>query len=212
MAVVKKLSREEQKEIRREEIIYAANELFITKGLLETRMSDVANKVGMNVRTVYRYFATKETLAFEIEIDLMKKLMKRLGEQEIKGETGLEKLKKALSEPNLGMEENQIRFFAEFDYYFQDAYPDISVSYEFVSLLQNSNSSLIDYVNEGVKDGSIREDMDPMLALATIVNSLLALHKRVVLRGEHLDIEQGISSKNMPKCLFDLIFDGLASR
>lgn len=210
--MVKKLTREEQKEIRREEILEAANDLFITKGLGETRMSDVANKVNMNVRTVYRYFPTKEILAFEIETSVIKEISKSLEGIELKGRNGLEKVREGVYNFYNALDEKHIRYIGEFDYYFKGAYPDNAAASAFVTFMQKSPSSLLQYFYEGMEDGSIRKDIDPLLVIGTLGNALIALQKRVVLRGEHLDIEQGITSKDLPMCLIQLMVDGLAAK
>lgn len=47
-------------------IASGAMELFAARGFEETTMEDVATHVGIGTSTLYRYFATKETLALAI--------------------------------------------------------------------------------------------------------------------------------------------------
>ncbi len=58
--------REEQKEKRRKEILVAALDIFIRKGYASTKISDIAERVGMSVGLLFHYFKSKETLYEEL--------------------------------------------------------------------------------------------------------------------------------------------------
>lgn len=54
--------RSDQKQRRCEEILYAALDLFIRKGYAATKISDIAESVGMSVGLLFHYFKSKEDL------------------------------------------------------------------------------------------------------------------------------------------------------
>lgn len=58
--------RYEQKEKRRKEILEVALDLFIRQGYAATRVSDIAQRVGMSVGLLFHYFASKEALYEEL--------------------------------------------------------------------------------------------------------------------------------------------------
>lgn len=58
--------REEQKEKRREEILSAGLDLFIRKGYTSTKISDIAERVGMSAGLLFHYFKSKEKLYEEL--------------------------------------------------------------------------------------------------------------------------------------------------
>ena len=58
--------REEQKEQRKKEILNAGLELFVTKGYMETKISDIAKKVSMSTGLLFHYFPSKEMLYKEL--------------------------------------------------------------------------------------------------------------------------------------------------
>ena len=60
------MSRAEQKEKRRREILSAALDLFIRKGYAATRIQDIAKAVGMSVGLLFHYFKSKEELYEEL--------------------------------------------------------------------------------------------------------------------------------------------------
>ncbi|MEG1003321.1 TetR/AcrR family transcriptional regulator [Clostridium sp.] len=58
--------REEQKDIRRNEIIEVALDLFIRKGYAATKITDIAKGVGMSTGLLFHYFKSKENLYEEL--------------------------------------------------------------------------------------------------------------------------------------------------
>lgn len=57
-----------EKEIRRKDLIEAAERVFFTKGYDNATMDDVAKEAEFSKRTVYVYFNSKEEIYFEIMI------------------------------------------------------------------------------------------------------------------------------------------------
>lgn len=58
--------REEQKEERKQAILYAGLDLFVRKGYSATKISDIAEKVNMSVGLLFHYFPSKEKLYEEL--------------------------------------------------------------------------------------------------------------------------------------------------
>lgn len=59
-------TRQEQKEQRRQEILYAALDLFVSKGYAATKITDIAERVSMSVGLLFHYFESKEKLYEEL--------------------------------------------------------------------------------------------------------------------------------------------------
>jgi len=59
-------TRNDQKEQRREEILYAGLDLFIRKGFTGTKIKDIADRVGMSVGLMFHYYESKEALYEEL--------------------------------------------------------------------------------------------------------------------------------------------------
>jgi AcrR family transcriptional regulator len=59
-------TRSDQKEQRREEILFAGLDLFIRKGFTGTKVKDIADRVGMSVGLLFHYYASKEALYEEL--------------------------------------------------------------------------------------------------------------------------------------------------
>lgn len=59
-------TRQEQKEQRRQEIMYAALDLFVKRGYAATKIADIAKAVSMSVGLLFHYFESKEKLYEEL--------------------------------------------------------------------------------------------------------------------------------------------------
>lgn len=175
-------------------IVDAAHEAFLENGYHKTDMRDIAKIAGIDKRTIYRYFDSKEALAFIIWQKVIAFIMEFGAISD--GNSGYEKLKSLLYLYMEGVRENQniVKFLGEFDHVFSGEYPRIEEAEDFVSYITSQgNGMLTEHIREGVKDGSIRQNIDINLTASTISNILLAMGQRVVIRGEHLRIEQGYS-------------------
>lgn len=59
-------TRKEQKERRRQEILYVALELFVSKGYAATKITDIAKRANMSTGLMFHYFDSKENLYAEL--------------------------------------------------------------------------------------------------------------------------------------------------
>jgi AcrR family transcriptional regulator len=72
--------KQQEKEIKRKDIIDAAEEVFFANGYEKSSMDAVAKKAEFSKRTVYVYFNSKEQIYFEIMIRGYKQLLKMMEE------------------------------------------------------------------------------------------------------------------------------------
>ena len=63
--------------------------------------------------------------------------------------------------------------------------------------VQRNCASGMQAIDEGVKDGSIKTEIEVPYLARTISNSFLALAQRIVTRGNHLDVELNIESRKI---------------
>jgi AcrR family transcriptional regulator len=74
--------RERKKEDTRRQIIHKANRLFRKNGYENVTLEQIADACVMSVRTILRYFSTKEALALAVEHDLLETFRSRLANRE----------------------------------------------------------------------------------------------------------------------------------
>ena len=53
------MTRNEQKEERRRQILFKALELFVTKGFNETKITDISQALGISTGLLFHYYESK---------------------------------------------------------------------------------------------------------------------------------------------------------
>lgn len=194
------------KDIQRKNIITQATQVFMNKGMFETVMNEIAEKAGITRRTIYRYFETKEDLAYEVMAQMMEQWNEFQTEKynELQG-CGIEKLESFLYQLTRYMEERRdfISFAGEFDFYFKGNLPrDLNneIKEHYIAVIHNSEDLLMKIVKEGQVDGSIRLEDDLELTVFTISNVLWAFGQRIGIMGDGLRQEFGIDPIEMIMC------------
>jgi AcrR family transcriptional regulator len=87
------LSRKErERQVREEEIIQAAEEIFYSKGYNDASMDEIAKKAQFTKRTLYQYFENKEDLYYAVVLKGYKQLFKYLKVGWETGNTGFMKI------------------------------------------------------------------------------------------------------------------------
>ncbi|MEW9124464.1 MAG: TetR/AcrR family transcriptional regulator [Thermotaleaceae bacterium] len=170
--------KEKEREIRRKDIIDAAEKVFFAKGFDNATMDDVAKEAEFSKRTVYVYFRSKEQLYFQIMLRAYK-LLNSMVEKAIKKncpKTGIAKIK-LLGEILVAFNNNYTEYFkAIMDY----ENGDMDFENNDDKLLQECYDEgeklfnfLKDALDEGIKEGTILESID-------VVNTALVLWASIV--------------------------------
>lgn len=82
-------------EARRDDILNAALDLFATRGVEETTMSDIADDAGISAGAIYRYFPGKADLMRECYLRVQREAQQRLQEARDDAEGPLDWLERA---------------------------------------------------------------------------------------------------------------------
>lgn len=172
----------------RERILEHAEMRFIKNGIEKTQMMEIAHDCEINRRTLYRYFATKDLLAFEVEMIVMERIQRYMGSLVSTEETGsgAEHIRAYFSRVDIAQIENWLRYTAEFDRYFQNDYPDSGLTHMFIENIRPENDPLFHFIEQGISDGSIRALASARDIYHFIAQSFFALFQRLILRRNHL--------------------------
>lgn len=201
-----------KKEKTRNEILSVSKELFISKGYKDTLIIDIAKKVAVDRRTIYRHFESKEVIL----VTIIEAMYEDFGTY----------LNTIVFTDNLTSFEKIVELLDKYSFYFLN-HVDILIitsmldnnlsnetrnikSYkEFVKKTQIPDEILLQLLKSGVTDHSIISAIDLETTTVTINNSLLSLASRVVGHKDILDIEQGLESWKMVFSLADLLLRGI---
>ncbi len=206
--------REREKEKRKNDIVNAAERVFFEKGHENATMDDVANEAELSKGTLYLYFKNKEDLYLAIHLR-GNKILHSLFKKAVKNKkTGIEKTRsvgKAYVEffkkhPNYF---NAMLYYESHDFDFAD---QDSVAAECLIEGKATLELLIESIVIGIKDGSIRSDIDPVKTALNLwgqttgVLQIASLKEKIVL-AQHFSI----SAQDVIDYNFDLIYHALKS-
>ncbi len=174
------MTRKEQKEVRRTQIIQATLDLFVERGYYGTKTSQISRRAGISEGLLFHYFPTKEILLEElINIGLRGMRMP----MQVKAENGLDFFRQFTSMLFSYARENTFtaQMFVFMGYVVRtDDIPEklrrLAVSVDTVAYCQS-------WVEAGQRDGSIREG-DPMSLSNMYWCSIHGLMEQYALRPE----------------------------
>jgi len=154
---------EKEREQRRTLILDTAEELFLAKGFSSVSMDEIAKKVGMNKATIYIYFEDKDSLFFGIALRMMRLKCKQIEECSYQKGSGRERVLNMVAAGFAYSQENP-----DFFHLFSTAGPerfdntDNPLAKVILEILLKEAHLIRDVLNEGIADGSVRDDLDPL--------------------------------------------------
>lgn len=170
--------KEREKKQRQGDIINAAEKLFFSRGYDKVSMNDIADEVELSKATLYLYFMDKESLFFAIALRGARILNGKYIECSKLDITGLDKIR-AMGQGILEFSQRHPDYFSMLTYSGSERFgnTDNDDAREILELT-NRNISLIQKAfEEGVKDGTVRSDMDPLeMAIYLCITSLSVMN------------------------------------
>lgn len=208
--------REREKQQRRNSIIDAAQNLFFQRGFDGVSMDEIARDLELSKPALYRYFRNKESLYLAVVLRGMVTLRDTLKEAVEKEKTGRQKI--------LGYVRSFCFNYARGhpDYYRlvvvarEQRFMDMFIRHEVDGAEQFGNMAfellnlLINAINLGIKDGTVREDLDP---LQTAVFLVVSAEATVNLTPAYKDLitRKNIGMDDYLQNSIDLMLRGIAS-
>lgn len=206
----RKLEVQIQKDQRKEEVIKAAISVFKINGIDNTKMTDIADKAQIGVATLYRYFKTKSDLAIETGVYLWKHeintLYKDFYDYSQGDLNGRDNLKNALNIfLKIYLEHPEILGLLEhFDNYIVKEDIPISKLANYENSIFDMKFIIIDAIEQGQKDGSLKNNIDATLFYITLTHSLISLSQKLILRGAILKSDSEITGVEQLELIIDM--------
>jgi TetR/AcrR family fatty acid metabolism transcriptional regulator len=194
------MAAQKKSQIRKEQILKAAEHIFARKGFQEATISDVAREAGISDATIYEYFQSKEDLLFSIP-----------GETARSGKENL-----AFHLNYIRGAANKIRSIIHHFAWFYENHPDYA-SVAMLILKQNRkfletdayqdvrelSRIILDVIQEGIDSGEFRPDCNPYLIRSVILGTIEHLVIRSILLGKPKNLTELVDP------LTDLIMEGI---
>ncbi|MBR3268723.1 MAG: TetR/AcrR family transcriptional regulator [Oscillospiraceae bacterium] len=180
-----------QKSRRIEHAVAISAKMFLKNGIDAVKMTDIADACGVGVATLYRYFGTKTSITIAAMTHLWSEL-KRMYEQVFETDTfrsqsGIKQLSD-LMRMYLVLYDSHgdfMRLVGEFDLMLQSGDVPKEALRDYEQSIINFYPFLENAYLTGLKDGTVRDDIDFKLFYLTFGHSMLELCKKL-LRGELL--------------------------
>lgn len=170
---------------QRNNILDAAERLFLEKGLDKTNMKDIAAEADISRVSLYKYFPDRDPIAFEIAFRMLTKVVETCNisvnpdQSEFRKENILAMIDK------FDVLRNEYRFLGMFDHLYGSGYPDEKLAAWYKEKIHTLNWGGVGY----------QEDMPPseQTQLAMIYNTIASFLQKMAARGELMSEEQEVS-------------------
>jgi TetR/AcrR family transcriptional regulator len=169
--------KEREKKQRRSDIINAAEKLFFSRGYDNVSMNDIASEVELSKATLYLYFKDKESLFFAIVLRGAKILNAAYTECSKLDTTGIEKIK-AMGQGFYEFTKNYPDYFRMLCYSGSERFcnADNDDAKKILELTCDNIELISKAFKEGIDDGTVRSDLDPLeMAIYLCVSRLSVL-------------------------------------
>ena len=182
--------KEKEFNIRKNDIIEAARELFFTKGFKETTMENIAQKSEFTKKTLYSYFLSKYDLYFAVIIQAVSESSHTYDEAIETRITGIDKL--------YAYADRYFKCYKENPQYFQllkhqwEVYSNLEkvspiLQEERNRTIMRNRTRLFNVFEIGKKDSTIRTDIDIKIAVEYFMSALQTICSRIFLKERKQD-------------------------
>jgi TetR/AcrR family transcriptional regulator len=188
---------------REERILKAAEQLILVKGFANTTIDDIAVKADVSKGAVYLHYQTKDDIYFSIVVKALETMRDMFLEAANEKEAGLEKFRAI----GYSFYEYTIKFpeYSNILYDANSPKPCHSLTSEerCQSLNDEIGRIMIESIKTGMKDGSIRSDVDPIATTIIISSSLQGLLRTLIAEKETMK-SMGLEENHLVDLAIDL--------
>lgn len=205
--------KEREKLQKRQNIINAAERVFFSKGYDTTKMEDIAAEAEFSKGTLYLYFKSKEELYLEI-VSRAERILYDLFEKAMVDEpNGLYRVR--------AIGEAFMKFYVEYPEYhsalmYDQAKEAIPSEIDICETIhednkKHANKLLVEALQLGIEDGSIRADINPPLIAMVLWGESLGVMQLVKQKGALIEHMYKQNPEDIIKEFFEFTFRALKS-
>ena len=205
------------RELKINHILEKAFELFSKEGIDNVTMNNIADKAGIGVASLYRYFSTKEELAIQCATKMWQIEKEKANgfftTQEYLEKSGIAQLHSILSyfEDSFDSTQDFYRFIYYFDSYIKRQNIESNNLKEYENTIQEITEIAFKSIEKGFFDGTISFPNENIQALTlTITHSVFSLAQKLSLSGGMLTQDISNPPKNQLEILKKLILASLS--
>lgn len=199
----------------RQRILEAATNMFLKNGIEGTQIQEIAAAANISRASIYRYFPDKLTILTNVILHIYHTYPPNKNWKEYLKEhsdaSGIALLKQYMAISYIDGEQEPIaQFQAAFASYIATVELPDDIAEKLRSVAEyGNNKSLEEIIKKGIRDGSIRPDIDVRLMSLTISNILFSLRNRLLTKNAQLFAARDIEKSSLMQETIDLIIKAL---
>ena len=196
------------KDFKLDFILKTATDLFVTRGISEVAIKDIADKAEIGEATVYRYFGTKTNIVLACALALGKQTYEEFFDLS-KGKTGYDKLEIFYNSYLNVFKKSPSHFYfiKEFDAYMCSR-GETSLN-EYEKNLDLFKQDFMEAYKLGLSDGSVKEIKQIEVFYFSTTHALLELCKKLSMKKGVLEQDKSLKKVSEIKCLINIILSSL---
>lgn len=201
-------------EIHRETISFAAEHLFLQKGIEVTTMDEIAKEAGYSKATLYVYFKNKEEIVAILVLKSMKKLDDYIN-------SALEKKETIKTRYDL-LCYALLQYQQEYPFYFTIVLDEINIDFKNSEYLleeketfligEKINERIEQFLQEGIESGDFRRDIKIMPTIFSFWGMLSGLIQTAEKKENYIKQELKLSKQEFLAYGFDMLYYSIANR
>ena len=203
--------KEREKERRREEILDAAQRVFVEKGLTIATVDDIVTAAELSKGTLYLYFESKEDIYLALMLRGLRLLRSTFSEI-ISRENSVVMTLQQLDEAYKDFFRTQKHYYRMMNSYHQaNVHGQVSegMKSEYAAESGKNWEQIIDLFNRGVREGKIRDDVNPIDMAIIIWSNTASLLTLIDREGEIWKKERNIDLTKTLDASFQLLMDAI---
>ena len=196
------------KDLKTKYIVDVATKLFLSRGVRDITIKDIALEAEVGEATIYRHFLKKQNIVLASALSLKEQVFEGYFDLS-KGKTGFEKVEMFYkSYLNIFVSAPEYFYFInEFDAY-MCMEEDVSLD-EYEKEIDTFKEQYFAAYNEGLKDQSIRKVDNIETFYFATTHSLLELSKKLSANRELLSQDKSEAKAAEIECLIKIILDSI---
>ena len=203
--------RAREKEHRRQDILRIARDLFFSRGYGSVTMDDVAMASELSIGTLYLYFKNKDALFYAVVLEGVQTLNEMFRRDIQNGGNGADKLRRigASYLEFYRLFPGQFRAILEMQSKILPADEESMVKIDRI-IGENLHEILCPCIAEGIRDGSLHSDLDPLQTALFMIISMQSIVCPMPLQ-EAAFIWGGITHKTFSTYSMDLLIKSIST-
>jgi len=194
--------RQREKEQRHNDIVDAAERVFLTRGWESATMDDVAAEAELAKATLYLYFQSKEDLYAAIQLRGMA-IMHSMFERAVEsGPTGLERVA-AIGRAYIEFARTYPDHFSAMIHFGARA-PEVCER-ECDAVGEKTIALVASAVQSGIDDGTIRGDLDPVRTAFILWAQTTGMLQITSVKGPHIESVHGLRIDDLMERFFEFV-------